>query len=184
MEEPCWTFNQWKADMNFNARSNQNVRDLEPLPSGFSHDLRAVDEELAEHARQSPAPEGLCGRVFLASVEKLPSQLALERRLKFPFATLAARRGVWGQLAMAASVALAFGIALWFVQGPHTKPPVKLVRTDDSDARVSLAAALRPLSADPAPFESDFSYLLETNDLTSADEITSELVMLVRELEM
>ena len=165
--------------MNFDARTNLNTREPEPLPAIFSPEMRAVDDELRAQARQVEIPLGLSDRVFAASVKELPRELpgAGDRRLRFP--SWAVRHGVWGQLAMAASVALAFGIALWFVYGPHTKRAAGA-----SDTAASLAAALRPLSAEPDPFENDFSYLLETSDLNSAEDIKSELVMLVRELEM
>lgn len=167
--------------MNFDARPNLNTHEPEPLPGVFSPEMRAVDDELRAQARQAEIPLGLSDRVFAASVKQLPVDLpgAGDRRLRFPFQSWTARHGVWGQLAMAASVALAFGVALWFVYGPHTKRA-----TGASDTAASLAAALRPLSSEPDPFESDFSYLLETSDLNSAEDIKSELVMLVRELEM
>ena len=149
---------------------------LEPLPGDFAPELQAIDDRLAQLASRSVAPLGLTDRVFDASVEKLPSERLVSRRLRF-VDRVWGRQIAWGQFAMAASVALAFGIALWFVQGPHTKP-IENVAIHNADVEVSVATMLQ------SHLENEFDYLLETSELTSSDEITSELVMLVRELEM
>ena len=154
---------------------------LEPLPGDFAPELQAIDDRLAQLATRSVAPLGLNNRVFDASVEKLPIERIVSRRLRF-VDHVWGRQIAWGQFAMAASVALAFGIALWFVQGPHTKP-IENVAIHNADAEVSVATMLH-LPSEQSHLENEFDYLLETSELTSSDEITSELVMLVRELEM
>jgi hypothetical protein len=155
---------------------------LEPLPGDFSPRLQSIDERLSEVARQGSVPLGLSQRIFAASVERLPAQVRNERGLRF-VDRVWSNRTAWGQFAMAASVAVAFGVAFWFVQGPHTKP-VENIAHHNAEPDVSLAAMLRHLPSGQSHLEHDFDYLLETREMTSPDPITSELVMLVRELEM
>jgi anti-sigma-K factor RskA len=165
-----------------NPNHDDRERRLEPLPGDFSPDLQAIDERLAELAAQSVVRSDLSQRVFAASVQNLPANVGGNRNLRFVDRVWGGRQA-WGQFAMAASVAIAFGIALWFVQGPHTNP-INNVATLNSDVDVSVVSMLRHLPAEPSHLENEFDYLLETSDLTSPDEITSELAMLVREMEM
>jgi hypothetical protein len=181
--------------MNVNPNHDFSLREpLTGVLGEFTPELIEIDALLAEQARCSGVPSELSDRVYLASVSMLPATGDSYR-----FAEVAVRhearqngqrwigrlrfRSISGQVAMAASLAMAFGIAVWFVQRPHSN--FSSTAQVDVESEIALASALRPMHGDTAgALEGQFDYLLETNDMTSPDDITNELAMLVRELEM
>ena len=170
-------------------RPKHDLNALDPLADELAKqlgdltpDMVEIDAMLGELAQRPGEPLGLSERVFLASVGSLPSE-------SYRFADHAAKRSLFGrklwfrsvsgQVAMAASVALAFGFALWFVLHPQ-----RSAARSDAEAEFALAHALRPIQdGSTSALEGQIDYLLETNELTSPEDITSELAMLVRELE-
>jgi hypothetical protein len=166
---------------------NREFSHIEPLMGqhgDFTPELIEIDALLTEQAQASTIPQGLSERVFLASVSGLPQQ-----SYKFvEFASGNRVRKLWfrsvsGQVAMAASVALAFGIALWVVQRPNSNQPT--LAHSDVETEFALASALRPAhEGSTTAWEGQFDYLLETNELTSPSDITDEVAVMIRELEM
>lgn len=130
----------------------------------FSHDdfsadlppeLRRLDDALADLASVGPTPPGLTERVYAASVSELPARLRLvgSRRASARTVTWLSRPA-WGQLAMAAGLALAFVVGAWFLagQGPGHSPGVSssgTMRADGTGAAaqpVVRTVAMRSLS--------------------------------------
>ncbi len=154
----------------------------DPLPADFSGGLREIDDRLARAARREAVPLGLADRVLRASVEYLPSpprprRLQPVRAAREPLWSLA-----WGRLALAASVVLAVGAALWLVEGPTERSNVVLV--GDGGVRGALPPEVERLLMEPAAGgDSELASLLDTRDLTF-DDLARELAMLVANLEM
>jgi hypothetical protein len=165
--------------------NNPRIEPLSPDLGDFTPEMVELDAMISEVAQQSGELQALRERVFLASVGQLPAET-------YRFADHAAKRGVlsqklWfrsisGQVAMAASLALAFGVALWIVLRP-THPDSSMAR-NDIESEFALAGAFRPLHEGPNAFEGQFDYLLDTNELTSPDDINDEVAVLIQELEM
>ena len=149
----------------------------DPLPADFSPGLREIDDRLAREARREAVPLGLADRVLRASVEYLPSP-PRPRRLqpvREPLWSLG-----WGRLALAASVVLAVGAALWLVEGPTER----MVVVGDGGVRGALLPEVERLLMEPAAgVASELASLLDTRDLTF-DDLAGELAMLVANLEM
>ena len=155
---------------------DSTFRDPEPLPADFPASLRQADELLAREAGQAPVPAGLTDRVFRASVAGLPA-----RRLEPPKRRLVAgavplRLATWGRLAMAASVALAFVVALRLMR-EQAPAPLDLART------AALPVEVEWLLMEQAGTDGEVTYLLDTRDMTFA-ELAGELAMLAANLEM
>ncbi len=154
----------------------------DPLPADFSPGLREIDDRLAREARRETVPMGLADRVFRASVEYLPSpprprRLRPVRTAREPLWSLA-----WGRLALAASVVLAVGAALWLVQGRSGR--IERVEIGDVAVRGALPPEVERLLMEPVGGgDSELASLLDTRDLTF-DDLAGELAMLVAKLEM
>ena len=154
----------------------------DPLPADFSPGLQEIDDRLAREARREAVPMGLADRVLRASVEYLPSpprprRLQPVRTAREPLWSLG-----WGRLALAASVVLAVGAALWLVEGPTAR--VDMVVVGDGGVRGALLPEVERLLMEPAAgVASELASLLDTRDLTF-DDLAGELAMLVANLEM
>jgi len=111
-------------------RSEDSISQIQPLPGDFSPAMRELDSRLTQSARQTPASAGLVERVFEASASLLPehqtSDAAASRwRLipTVPGRALQLHRLAWGRVAMAASVLIACGIAVWFLEHAPASAP-------------------------------------------------------------
>ena len=177
-----------------NVNPNHPVNRIEPLPADFDSEAQQVDALLSAQARRTAVPMGLTDRVFEASVKSLPRSRQPALRLAGSAADVQRRhvlftlhRTAWGRAAMAASVAIVCGVAWLMLQSsPAPSPDGSLlaIHTAGPDAN-SLAA-----SGDMLPvgsldqLDNDMGYLLNTDTLTSMDEVHQELAMLVASLEM
>ncbi|MHC4947654.1 MAG: hypothetical protein ACYTG1_05265 [Planctomycetota bacterium] len=154
---------------------------FEPLPGDFEPELLDLDARLVRDARHGRVPSGLVDRVFRASAGLLPAPAPLPLRSPGVPATGA----LWGRLAMAASVGLAFVVGSWLLRAERTRPGppvhVAVAPAGLATSRVLDREAEQVLFG--ADGSSEVGYLLETRDLT-LDDLSSELAMLVAELEM
>jgi hypothetical protein len=164
-------------------------RGVDPLPGDlFEPELREIDAQLRRVAAQAAEemPADLSDRVFAASVGLLPRSPAhlvtTARRDRVRVRRLISRPWA-GRLAMAASLAFAFGVCSLFVRAP-LGPPMNA--RGDRDGEILLAAYTNVLSEQPDEQElgHEMSYLLETGALSSYDELTGEMEALIAELEM
>ena len=152
----------------------------EPLPAEFSVAQRAIDARLANAVQDQEVPAGLNTRVFQASVSMLPHRRKSTKLRLVGAGQAALERLTWGRLAMAAMVMLACCVAIWVLNSQRNAPGNGgMVARNVSLARIDWM----PQEA-TAKLDQDLSYLLDTNDLTSPDDINHDLVMLVSELEM
>ncbi len=167
--------------MNHHHHDNDPSPSPEPLPAEFSAGLREIDDRLALEARRALVPDGLAERVLRASVASVASpprarRLRPVRPTREPLWSVA-----WGRLALAASVALAMGAALWLFQGPS---PQRGFDPGDHAARGALPPEVEWLLMESAAEgDREFASLLDTRDLTF-DDLVGELAMLVANLEM
>lgn len=157
------------------------------LPAEFDRHLVELDRKLSRNAASEPTPTGLAERVYRASVSLLPGRVQHDR-LRF---SRRVRTPVWGQLAMAASVAVAFVVAAWFhsstilpgdsEQGlAQHSPTLPEERTADTGERrspheheqhLSRRAELLSPEALRLLFDGGSDYLLDTRDLTHAEAV-------------
>lgn len=156
----------------------------DPLPAEFGPELGRVDDAVAQAASGAPLPAGLADRVFEASVARMPRPLLRPATLR-PAArrwagTAPVRSSRWSRLAMAASVALAFGVASWLVR-PPAPPASPESRRLLVDSRTDVLVWL--LMQPAAEGDPELASLLETEDMTFED-LAGELAMLVSRLEM
>ncbi len=80
-----------------------------------------VEALLAAHARRHQVPPGLAGRVYEASVGHLPVQRP--RRARIFRLEPVRSASLWGRLALAAAVAMAFGVAVQVLQPKQLLSP-------------------------------------------------------------
>ena len=162
----------------------------DPLPAEFGPELGRVDDAVAHAASGAPLPAGLADRVFEASVARMPRPLLRPATLR-PAArrwagTAPVRSSRWSRLAMAASVALAFGVASWLVRPPVPPPSPEnrgvLVITSTTDD-VLAPDVVWLLMQPAAENDPEVALLLDTEDMTF-DDLAGELAMLVSRLEM
>ncbi len=73
-------------------------------------ELRAIDSKLFEYAGRYPVPEGLSWRTYQASVGLLPTAESAQRPRPWRLQPMSPA-SIWGRLAMAASIGLAFIVA-------------------------------------------------------------------------
>lgn len=154
-----------------NPQRFPNRPELEP-------ELRMIDEQLARLGAEAieDVPAGLSARVFEASVSLLPTgRVDAEPVL----AVVGPRRGVqwWGRLAMAACFGLAVVIASTLTTGPAVESP---------EFDVALSAYQDVLADEPYAHVEDaaVSHLLSTASLSSYEEVTGELELLISGFEM
>jgi hypothetical protein len=145
-------------------------------------ELREVDDLLGRYAGRQPVPAGLVERVFDASVGMLPSRRRREPALRFqPVITTS----LWGRLAMAASIALAFFVAgrILPMREPSSllSPDVELVLLEYAGSgEVEVSRRFREL--EEARYGA-VERLLVTRDMTFRD-LTGDLANLLADLEM
>jgi hypothetical protein len=161
--------------------------DQHPRDRGPEHvyegppELREVDELLGRYARREPVPAGLVERVFDASVGMLPSRRRQPVLRLQPVITTS----LWGRLAMAASIALAFVVAgrILPVREPSSlhSPAVVLVPPEYAGAQdLDVSQRFRDLEEE---HYGAVERLLVTRDLTFRD-LAGDLANLVADLEM
>jgi hypothetical protein len=162
-----------------------------PLQSELPPDLERIDESLADLAKRDQAPPGLTDRIYEASVSALP-RLRLRGRAAAGPQRMRFHRPVWGQLAMAASIGLAFVLVAWFLSMPTGAPDRNDLIAERTDAPVVRTVARHSVRLTPEAewllLETGFngeriSYLVETRDITFAD-LRSESERLFDELEL
>ena len=173
------------------TRGMRQLPDQSPRYRGPEHlyegpaELRAVDELLGRYARRQPVPAGLIERVFDASVGLLPSR----RRRREPALRIQPSIGasLWGRLAMAASIGLAFFVAgqIMPMREPSSllSPDVELgllVYAESGDVVVDVHRRFREL--EEARYGA-VERLLVTGDMTFRD-LAGDLANLAADLEM
>ena len=169
-----------------------NLDPIQPLPDEFDELQRVIDARLQLSVRSTAVPKGLSGRVFEASVMLLPKQASQPievRSLRLAGTERSIfNRLAWGRLAMAASVFIAAGVGVWMM---NQSSPQKLVVMGPERPVVRDTGLLDPLLAaefatlpegSASDVERELSYLLDTNELTSFDDLTGELALLVADL--
>lgn len=163
-------------------------------------DLHRLDQLLAQAASREQIPSGLSGRVYDASVSDLPKPRLRLRGRALTTSTSTAHRNVrihrtaWGQLAMAASLALAFVVGAMFWGDPSGIPDIRGFAVNDRAAEVTVTPvayeqpgrlsreAERELFVSSASGDR-FAYLFETRDMTHS-EILGDLTSLLDDLEL
>jgi hypothetical protein len=140
-----------------------------------------VDELLGRYARREPIPAGLVERVFDASVGMLPGRPRQPALRLQPVITTS----LWGRLAMAASIALAFFVAGRILPmrepGSLLSPDVELVLLDYAGAG-DLDVSQRFRELEEARYGA-MERLLVTRDMTFRD-LAGDLANLAADLEM
>ena len=194
------------ADRN-NLPSLQGLQpSREPLPAEFGADLARVDDLLGRAVmRSASAPAGLSQHVFEMSIASLGGAHAAPARVPHiaPLRLVAtgARAKVgafetsrqfvfaaWARLALAASVLVVAGLSLW-VASPKVTPALVAERPTERDPLHSVdASVLNMLNYDNPhgidSVENDVEYLLEASQVRSFADLNSDLLAMVRELEM
>lgn len=169
------------------TRGMRQKPDQRPRERGPEHvyegpaELREVDELLGRYARREPVPAGLVERVFDASVGMLPGRPRQPALRLQPVITTS----LWGRLAMAASIALAFFVAGRILPmrepGSLLSPDVELVLLDYAGAG-DLDVSQRFRELEEARYGA-MERLLVTRDMTFRD-LAGDLANLAADLEM
>lgn len=152
--------------------------DMDPYPDQIPPEFREIEAQLASWARRQPVPPGLADRVFDASVGLLPAR----RRPRSPLfqmprlASLSAWRGVGGRLALAASITLAFVVAVRIMPGRDSNP----LSPDVEMVLLEYAGGQRGF-VDPRFAKAE--HILMIHDMTFGD-LTNDLARVVADLEM
>jgi hypothetical protein len=141
-------------------------------------EFREVEARLSDWAARQRPPAGLADRVFDASVGLLPARRRPRRpRLQVPRLTsFSLWSGVGGRLALAASIALAFLVAIRVSPRPGQSDRL----TPDVETAL-LEYAGQAGFADPR--FATVEHILTTRDITFGD-LTSDLARVVADLEM
>ena len=148
---------------------------------------------ITEQTRQMRVPLGLNDRVFQASAKSLPRTRQPALRLAGTSAEVQRRhvlftlhRTAWGRAAMAAAVAIVCGMAWLMLQNGSTSTPSEsllAISTPGQNATLAVNGDMLPAGSIDQ-LDSEMGYLLNTDRLTSMDEVHQELAMLVASLEM
>ena len=179
-------------------RPRHNPKSIEPLPDHFEPDLTRVDARLMQDTDRLAVPPGLAGRVFRASVGRLPAARLRLVGTEFNSETgrrLSWRRHSWGRVALAASVGLAGAVALKMLQtGPVPTPDrMAVVVPPELDSPLFLPERefIDPLALSTdsellllgfvSDQPNDLSYLTVTLDLTF-EGLGSEIAAMLAEL--
>lgn len=151
--------------------------------------LRPVDELLAREGARQRVPEGLAQRIYEASVTHLPVPAVTRRGRSFWVEPLVQGRfALWGRLAMAASIGLAFVISLRVMHfQPRAGMPAAaaVVLSPDEelvlfDLEAGVDRVLGLVSDSPLGEVED---ILLTRDMTFRD-LTADLALLASDVEM
>jgi len=124
----------------------------EPLPAMFEPELVELDALIARQANEQVVPPDVSESVFLNSRGHLPQPAVIASRpSRADWSLPRAMRSLWGgRLAMAASLGLTVGMAMWFVHANSlsrsTPSPVVMAV---AVAEIELADALDYWSAIP-----------------------------------
>ncbi len=152
------------------------------LPSEGDPELAQIEAALFRMARRRHAPAGLAGRVFDASVGLLPARRLRRARL-FKLEPVSFG-SVWGRLALAASIAVAFVVAIRSMPQERPRSPlsqaVELVLLESAGAA---PADLQGLWRFEDPRYGAVESLLVTRDMTFRD-LSGDLARLAEDLEM
>ncbi len=155
----------------------RSLPDMEHFSNQRPAELREVDADLSAWARRQAVPPGLADRVFDASVGLLPVRRIrparanrLDSLIGFP-----AWAGLGGRLALAASIALAFFVAV------RVMPPAGGVLTRNLEMVLLEYAGGDAGFLDPR--FAQVEHILMTRDMTFGD-LTNELAQVVQDLEM
>ncbi len=149
--------------------------DMDHFPDQTPPAFREVEARLSSWARRQPVPPGLAGRVFDASVGLLPAR----RRQRSPLlqmprlASFSAWRSVGGRLALAASITLAFIVAVRVMPPNPFTPDVEIVLLEYAGGQRGLV--------DPRFAKAE--HILMIHDMTFGD-LTNDLARIVADLEM
>ena len=153
--------------------------DMDHFPVQTPPEFREVEARLSSWARRQPVPPGLASRVFDASVGLLPAR----RRPRSPLlqmprlASLSAWRGMGGRLALAASITLAFLVAVRVMPRPgesnRLTPDVEIVLLEYAGGQRGFV--------DPRFAKAE--HILMIRDMTFGD-LTNDLARVVADLEM
>lgn len=156
------------------------------LPPDTEASLIALDRQLRDLARLQPTPPGLVDRVYRASVGRLPQAVPAT----LPFRRSAAdprRTWWWGQVALAASLGLAFVLAGRVLLAPtpegQNNPTMLAANSSPTDRMISDADLLTDDEIRLLMPESDVDYLLATRTLTM-DELNGDVDRLYADLGM
>ncbi|MHC5025924.1 MAG: hypothetical protein ACYTGR_04090 [Planctomycetota bacterium] len=142
---------------------------VEPLGEGYDAELLEIDALLSANAARTSIPRDLSNLVYDVTVG-----LVLKRQTEPLRLTRAAP--VWGRLAMAAALGLAFMVAIWSLSTQS--------RGVDPGIGGALASAAEEiLMQEGVNEDSGLWYLLETRDATSTD-LVNDLEQVVSELEL
>ncbi len=162
--------------------------DQRPRDRGPEHvyegpaELREVDELVGRYARREPVPAGLVERVFDASVGMLPGRRRREPVLRLQPVITAS---LWGRLALAASITLAFFVSDRILPmrepGSLLSPDVELSLHEYARAG-DLDVHRRFRELEEARFGA-VERLLVTRDMTFRD-LAGDLANLAADLEM
>jgi len=148
---------------------------MDPYPDQIPPEFREIEAQLVSWVRRQPVPPGLADRVFDASVGLLPAR----RRPRSPLfqmprlASLSAWRGVGGRLALAASITLAFVVAVRIMPPNPFTPNVEMVLLEYEGGQRGLV--------DPRFAKAE--HILMIHDMTFGD-LTNDLARVVADLEM
>ncbi len=152
--------------------------DMDHFPEQTPPEFREVEARLSSWARRQPVPPGLAGRVFDASVGLLPARRRPRPLLQMPrLASFSAWRGMGGRLALAASITLAFLVAVRVIPRPgesnRLTPDVEMVLLEYAGGQRGLV--------DPRFAKAE--HILMIRDMTFGD-LTNDLARVVADLEM
>ncbi len=165
-----------------------------PSEAHLPSELRVTDELLAQMVAREPVPAGLNERIFRASVTALPARLRLHRATRHAAPAgprrLQFHRPVWGQLAMAASIGIAFVVAVWFLAQPGVQPGSHLIAEHSAEPMIHAVAHRSTTLTPDAEWllletggSAYSSHLVETRDLTYV-ELQRESQRFFDELEL
>ncbi len=141
-------------------------------------ELQAVQALLDRDALSGEAPPGLVARVFAASVGFLPGRTRAHVTQGWETA-IVGRIPVWGRLAMAALIALAFALATRSVLTP--KPSALPAMLTASEAAVLLDNRIAGTDRAVAPAGSAFQDIVATCEMT-LDDLEADLAMFAADL--
>lgn len=145
-------------------------------PGGHAPGDRELDQLaalLSSYGRGRPVPPGLAGRVYRASAELLPGRPGAEGVLRLPRISLGS---LWGRLAMAACIGLAFVLAARFM----AREPRPLLSPEAELVLVGYAGATGGLP--DGDLFSGVEHLLVTRDMTFAD-LRADLAVVAADLQ-